>query len=71
MDAKMKAWIDSHQAELDKYKGQWVTIHLGQDEVVSHSLNMNEALEAFHKKFPGKEAILHCVPTGDEEYFTL
>ncbi|RMH71053.1 MAG: hypothetical protein D6675_07375 [Gemmatimonadetes bacterium] len=71
MDANLDQWIKNHEAELAKYPGEWVTIKLDLDEVVSHSKNMNEAIDAFTKRFSGQEALIHLVPAGDEEYFTL
>lgn len=71
MDPKLKEWLDAHADEVAKYPGEWITINFGMDAVVSHSTDMAKAIDEHSKKFPNQEVVLHLVPSGDEEYFTL
>jgi len=54
--------------EVEKYRGQWVAVDQRRDVVVE-SADSHEALLAALEQQPGREVVIHRVPTRDEPIF--
>lgn len=49
------------EANLDKYKGEWVAIC--DDKIVSHGEDVKEVFKIAKEKFPNKKPLLSKVPS--------
>lgn len=63
-------WLNEHEAELNKYCGQWITIKLDVG-IVSASNNLQEAEKEFYKKYPHEIPHIYHVPRKDEGSYIL
>ena len=55
------------EANLDKYKGEWITI--SDNKIISHGDNLKKVVEEAKKECGNKKFLIAKVPSGETMFF--